>query len=295
MTEKTLDWLNLNRYRAYPLVNDGGIVVDGKRIPDCVLLDCTIMDTRHDIGIPELIFRSIDVTAERTRVEFTYAGSDFGFDITGEGENGIVVFDGRSTGDECGIGSDFVHARFIFSSHDRIIAEAGEGRWEFSGHVLPTKIASVEASGVTGISTSGSASVDGRDLPGTATGDVHLVDGYRTQPVVHNGKVVVKVGPSYGLDPCHYYPGHLETPSCDDIMLFFCGQNAVNSGNVTLDGGPGVTVTQGRTYLAREDIMDTFGNVGIEKGEGIPCIEVAASSELLRIYRPKQDNGQVGD
>lgn len=294
MTEKTLDWLNLNRHRAYPLVNDERLVVDGKRIPDCVLLDCTVMDTRHGIGTPDLIFRRIDVAQERTHVDFTYAGLDFGMDITG-GEDGISVFDGSSTGQGDGIGGEFVHARFVFSSHDRILDEAGEGTWEFSGQVLPTKIATVEASGVMGISTSGSAFVDGRELPGVATGDVHLVDGYRTQPVVHNGKVVVKVGNSYGFDPCHYYSGPLETPSCDDIMLFFCGQNAVNSGNVILKGGTGVTVTQGRKYVAKEDIIDTFGNVGIKKGEGVPCIEVVASSELMRIYRPKADAAQVDD
>ena len=40
-------------------------------------------------------------------------------------------------------------------------------------------------------------------------------------------------------------------------LFFFCGQNAINSGNVVLKGGYGISVSQGRKpSVLRDDISD---------------------------------------
>ena len=296
MTEKILDWLNHNRFRAYPFVNDAGLVSGGVRIPDCVLLDCVVMDTRHGISSPELVFKEIDVTNERTRVAFEYNGTAYSHTLTGGGgssdlgESSIVRVDGTSIG---GLASEMLFVKLVFSSHDYILENAGTGHWNFTGRVLPSKVMAVTASGVEGLHVNGSAHVQGFEGHGVARGDVTLVDGFRTQPAIQNGKILVKVGTNYGEDPCHYrendayYVGQThEQTSCDDLMFFFCGQNAIDTGDVVFEGGPGITVKQGGTYAARYAIINTYGEVGIEAGERVPCIEVVATPGLLKLYRP---------
>lgn len=290
MTEKTLDWLNLNRFRAYPFVNDEGLVCNGARIPDCVLLDCIVVDTRALENIPEMIFTGYSITDDYTRVFFSYNGEAYSYDISssaGDSETSIVKVEGTGLQNA---NNEYLYIKLVLSSHNYILQKAGKGQWTFKGKILPTKIISSTVSGVSGISVNGSANVSGFENSGTASGNVHLVDGFRTQPVVQNGKVLVKVGEHYGEDPCHY---NEDTGSdsndgaiCDDLLLFFCGQNAVNSSNVVLQGGPGISIKQGGSYTAKSDIVDTYGEVGVRRGEKIPCIEVVASSELMRIYRP---------
>lgn len=291
MTEKVLDWLNHNRFRAYPFVNDNGIVCNGTRIPDCVLLDCLVMDTRKEVSNPRLVFTEIDITSARTHVVFTYDGTEHSYDITGAGnDSSFVIVDGSSIP---GMNMELVFIKLIFSSHDYILQHAGEGNWRFSGNILPSKIVSVPASGVSGIVANGSSYVDGFSEQNTASGDVILVDGYRTQPVIYNGKVVVKVGTDYGEDPCHYRENDPEyeeqkrkRAACDELMFFFCGQNAIDNGNVAMQGGPGITVKQGGTYTVKSDIIDTYGEIGAKDGEILPCIEVIAAPSLLKLYRP---------
>lgn len=289
MTSKTLDWLNSNRFRAYPFVNDRGIIVNGARIPDCVLLDCMVMDTRDIQDPPELIFTGITVEETYTDVFFSYGDIKTSYRIGSDPssiEGTFVKVRGRINGD---IPSRFVQMRFVFSSPSYIYNSVGTGSWQFNGKVLPTKVVSVKASGVSGIKTNGSLLIQGA---GTATGDVHLVDGCRTQPGIKNGKVIVQVGTKYGEDPCWYKkpPEESENVDCSDLMLFFCGQNAINSGDVSISGGPGVNVTQGRKYTAKHDIIDTYGKVGISAGESVPCIEIVATTDLLNIYRPSEDS-----
>ena len=290
MTEKTLDWLNGNRFRAYPFVNDGGLLMNGKRIPNCVLLDCLVFDTR-DLGhIPELIFTEIDVTEEKTEVSFAYDGNDFSFTLKSQEEFENEVYGTESfvvLKDPCGLPSDKVYLRLTASSHAYILKEAGTGNWKFHGKILPTKVISGRVSGVSSISVNGSL---GEGVGGQARGLITLKDGYRTMPTIRNGRIVVNVGRKFGEDPCHHVFEDVGRTVCSDQMLFFCGQTADARGNVVLQGGKGVSVTQGRTYVASEDILDSKGEIGIRMGEEIPCIEVSASSELMKIYTPAQDS-----
>lgn len=112
--------------------------------------------------------------------------------------------------------------------------------------------------------------MDGHSSPSVAAGDVLLEDGYRTSPIIHRGKVLVRVGKKYGLDPCRYISEDYEYADCKDPLFFFCGQNGVNNGNVAISGGKGISVTQGRKY--RYNGMD------------IPCVEIVAGKELMDIY-----------
>lgn len=295
MTEKILDWLNHNRFRAYPLVNDKRLLCGGERIPDCVILDCLVMDTRHGKEDARLVFTHISVGDGETVVSFTYDGMPYSCTLeAGQGvsDDNIVTVGAEVVGSSA---EELLYIKLVFSSHDYILEHAGKGEWSFSGEALRSKVVSVAASGVMGLKTGGSSHVEGYEQAGTATGVVHLVDGYRTQPVIQNGSVVVKVGTRYGEDPCHYReddPEYLDElrnkTDCGELMFFFCGQNAVDSGDVAISGGPGVVVKHGGQYEATRDVVDTYGNVGLAAGERIPCIEVIADKGLLRLYRPSR-------
>ena len=297
MTEKTLDWLNHNRFRAYPFVDDAGLVCRGARIPDCVLLDCLVTDTRHLGYVPSLVFTGIAVSRDSTRVTFTYAGesSSVEFGPGQAGYGGSPAFTRIEGHLSAAPGEELLYMSFVFSSHEYILDAVGEGTWDFKGTVMPSKVISVAASGVMGLETGGSANVPGYEDGGTAAGVVTLEDGFRTQPVIQNGRVVVKVGNAYGENPCHYEEpdsdsstedGDSAEDQCGDLMLFFCGQNAISGGDVSLAGGPGVVVKSGGEYIAERDIADTYGGIGISAGERIPCIEITADSRLMHIYRP---------
>lgn len=283
MTEKTLDWLNANRYRAYPFVNDEGLVSDGVRVPTCVLLDCLVVDTTHRDVPLDLVFTGIRVTEAETTIDLSYGGRTFSYAFSGgetSGEGSFAVVQTQSPE------SVELHFRLVLSSHAYILEHAGIGQWSFRGRVLPTKIVSVPASGVSGLQVNGS---EGEGLEGIARGDVTLADGYRTMPVIKNGRVLVMVGTKYGKDPCHHvFPDNPDkSVNCQDLLLFFCGQTASTNGDVVIGGGPGVDVSQGRTYTAKRDVPDSTGTgIGIRAGERVPCIEVKATPELLRIYTP---------
>lgn len=285
MTTKVLDWLNNNRHIAYPFVNDAGLVVSGSRIPDCILLDCLVVDTRFDVPPSDMVFTGFEVTDKYTEVTFTYSDKTYTHRIPdSDSDSTISKYLGRV---DDHVNGGMLEITLTLSSHRYIIDNVGKGVWKFFGQILPSKIIRVPASGVNGISTKGSYKVEGFELPGIARGDVHLVDGFRTQPVVHDGKVLVKVGTGFGYDPCHYKGRYdVKRTSCDELLLFFCGQNAITSGDISLEGGPGINVEQGRTYTAKEDILDSHGNIGIRKGEEIPCVEIIATSSLKRLWKP---------
>lgn len=271
MTEKTLDWLNQNRYRAYPLMNDSRLICNGVRLPDCILLDCKVMDTRprRDNAVPSLFLTKVVITSDHTDMTLEYDGEEYLVKIEGNGDVERLI---GST--------EYVYTSVTTSSHARILETCGEGTWSLRAEVLRSKVVCVDASGVSSIKANG----NGEIIEGSATGVIRLVDGYRTQPVVQNGKVVVKVGNQYGLNPCRM-PGWktYDTTGCDNLMLFFCGQNAINSGNVVLQGGAGVVVHQG-TYIVKNAIGE------LKAGDTIPCIDVTTTSELLKIYRPSTDS-----
>ena len=285
MTEKTLDWLNANRFRAYPFVNDAGLLSDGKRIPDCMLLDCLVVDTRQAATAQSLTFTGLTVTTESSTITLTYGSRAFSYTFSGgttSGEGSFFVVRAPSN-----TPTPTLHFRLVLSSHAYILEHAGTGRWDFRGRVLPTKIIASAASGVSSLTVHGSEGTFDRGEPGSIKGEIELKDGYRTMPTIQNGRIVVRVGTQYGEDPCHHDWGvHPSEEECAKHLLFFCGQTGSRDGDVALKGGPGVSVTTGRNYVARRDIIDSYGNVGIQAGESIPCIEVSATSELMRIYTP---------
>lgn len=276
MTSETMEWLNQNRYRSYPMCRDEW---REKASPesklDAVLLDAMVFDCDSS-GTRELSVERISVSSDETRVFFKYGGVEFDVALSGGEKSGEGSYERVHGSIDCG-GSRRATFSLAFSSHAYIRDVMDEGVRELGCRVLPARVLCMsDGFGVDFVSANGSKGVEGHGDPGQASGDVVLEDGYRTSPVVFDGKVLVRVGKRYGYDPCKYDFGDDEAVDCRSPLFFFCGQNAINGGNVVVKGGAGVVVTQGRSYNVRD---------GSCAGKSIPAIEIVAAKALLDMYK----------
>ena len=287
LTAKTMEWLNQNRHRSYPMQRNAW---RDKASPesglDCVLLDALVFDADSS-GHETFELVSVKVESSKTIVTIRYNGSEFAENIpagTVSGE-GSFYFRRRFLPSS---GRRHAVASLVFSSHSYIKEVMGEGLWDVECPLLPARVVSLtDGIGVDRIVANGSYGVEGHEGRRDVDGDVVLEDGYRTSPVISNGRVLVRVGKRYGLDPCTYDFGDAGDRDCRRPLFYFCGQNAVNSGNIVIKGGKGVNVTQGGEYVVHDRNSKC-------NGKSIPCIEIAAGRELLDMYKPTASMSQQG-
>ena len=283
LTSKTMEWLNHNRHRSYPMKRDEW---REKASPtsglDCILLDATLFDPDAK-GDESLIVSRVKVAESSTRIAFIYGGRMFGVVLSGGEEIGDGSFE-RVRGVVEGSGARGASVSLVFSSHAYIRSVVGDGEWKLDSPVLDSRVVRVsDGIGVDGISVNGSEGVSGHDSASKASGDVVIEDGYRTSPIIYGGKVFVRVGRRYGYNPCKFDFGDAGSRDCRRPLFFFCGQNAVNNGNIVLRGGKGVSVSQGRSYT----VMDAKSKCN---GMTIPCVEIVAGRELVDICNPVADS-----
>lgn len=276
MTSEIMEWLNQNRNRSYPMCRDEWREkVSPESRLDAVLLDALVFDCDSN-GIRELCLEKISILPYKTVISLRYGGSDFDVVLSGGEKSGESSYERVCGSVDCG-GYRRATFSFVFSSHAYINDVMDEGVWELGCRVLPSRVLCMsDGFGVDFVATNGSKGVEGHGAPSHATGDVVLEDGYRTSPVIFDGQVLVRVGRRYGYDPCKYDFGDEEVVDCRSPLFFFCGQNAINGGNVVVKGGPGVSVTQGRSYR----VMD-----GVCAGKLIPAIEISAAKSLIDMYK----------
>lgn len=277
LTDRAMKWLDQNRFRSFPMESSEW----RKRVSpasglDRVLLDALLFDACAS-GDEDLVVESISVTDEETSVSMSYGGTSFNVILALDSNEGgpdyetvrgkLTLSDGRS-----------VSISLVFSKHVDILDAVGKGSWNIVCRVLGSRVVRLsDGIGVDEVVSNGSYGVDGHVSARGASGDVVLEDGYRTSPIIQNGRVLVRVGKRFGKDPCHYDFGEEGATDCRKPLFFFCGQNAINSGNVVLKGGYGISVSQGRKYAVRS---------GRLSGREVPCIEVVANSDLLGMYSP---------
>jgi len=277
LTDRSMGWLNQNRMRSYPMVRDEWRKkVSPESGLDCVILDALLFDSDAN-GDEELELVSVSVTHESTSITMRYGGIEFHVPAMTGGETSGDGSYSSFRASVQGNGTRAATISLVFSSHAYILGSVGEGHWEIGCRVLDSRVVRIsDGMGVDGIYSNGSKGVPGHEVASLADGDVVLEDGYRTSPVVLNGRVLVRVGNRYGYDPCTYGYGEDGNVECRSPLFFFCGQNAINGGNIVLKGGKGITVTQGRSYNVRS---------GSCKGKTIPCIEIVAGRELIDILK----------
>ncbi len=277
LTDRAMKWLDQNRFRSFPMESsEWRKKVSPASGLDRVLLDALLFDAGAS-GNEELVVESISVSDDDTVVSMSYGGTSFNVVLTFPSPGGgldyetvrgrLTLADGRS-----------VSISLVFSKHLDILGAVGTGSWNLGCRVLGSRVVRLsDGIGVDEIVSNGSSGVEGHSSARGASGDVVLVDGYRTSPIIQNGRVLVRVGKRFGKDPCHYDFGDEGATDCRKPLFFFCGQNAINSGNVVLKGGYGISVSQGRKYAVRS---------GRLSGREVPCIEVVANSDLLGMYSP---------
>lgn len=277
MTSVYTEWLDQNRRRSYPMEREEWRSrVSSESGLDCILLDALVFDSDAS-SIGTLIFSKVEISRDATNVYLIYRGKTVTITLTEGLSSGEESYERVKLAVDVG-GERMVTMSLAFSSHAYIRDMLADGIYDLNCSVLPTRVISLsDGYGVDALITNGSIGVAGHDAMSEANGDVVLEDGYRTSPIVHRGRVMVRVGKRYGLDPCHYDYGANGAKDCRKPLFFFCGQNAVNSGNILLKGGKGVSVQQGRSYVVKS---------GSCAGKTIPCIEIVAGRELLDIYHP---------
>lgn len=283
LTAKTMEWLNQNRHRAYPMRREEWrIKVPSGSMLDCVLLDAIICNV-NAVGYETVEISSIDITSERTEVIMKYGDRSFTISLVGGETSGALSYE--HTRLEIGDNSDIrkVEISLSFSSHAYIVDTVGYGHWDLGCPLLISRVVNLtDGFGVDGIATNGSLRIDGHESAAIATDDVWLEDGFRTSPVIMDGKVLVRVGTRFGKNPCKYDYGDDAMTDCRKPMFFFCGQNAINNGNIVLKGGKGVNVIPGGKYTINDKNSKC-------NGKTIPCIEIVAGKELLDIYSPSEE------
>lgn len=271
------EWLDSNRHRSYPMDTYGWRrVVSPESGLDCVILDAMVFDPSASGG-DELVVSGISVSESSTRVSMEYCGIGFDVVLSESAESeGTGSFDVRAMHIDTP-GGGKASAYFVFSRHSSIVDVVGLGEWKIGCRVIGSRVASLnDGVGVDGVRVSGSEGVDGHAEEAVASGSVVLEDGFRTSPVVRDGKVVVRVGTRFGLDPCKFDLDVGGSNDCRRPLMFFCGQNATNSGNVDLKGGPGISVLSGGTY--------TINDVSSKcDGKTVPCVEIVAGNKLLEM------------
>lgn len=283
LTSKTMEWLNHNRHRSYPMKRDEW----RERVSpisglDCVLLDAMLFDSDAR-GDESLIVSRVKVDENATKISFIYGGRMFVVILSGGEESGDGSFE-RVSGVVEGSGIRGASVSLVFSSHAFIRSVVGDGEWKLDSPVLDSRVVRVsDGMGVDGILVNGSEGVSGYDSTSKVSGDVIIEDGYRTSPIIYYGKVLVRVGRRYGYDPCKFDFRDAGPKDCRRPLFFFCGQNAVNNGNIVLRGGKGVGVSQGRSYTIRDAKSKCNGMT-------IPCVEIVAGRELVDICNPVSDS-----
>lgn len=276
VTSIAQNWLDENRHRAFPMDrSEWRKSVSPESGLDCVMLDATLFDPGAS-SEERLDVSSVSVSESMTTVSMRYAGKTFSVGLTGGDVHGEGSFDARAMLID-GAGEEKASVKLVFSSHAHILENVGTGEWELGCRVERARVIWMPCgTGVDGIRVNGSKGVIGVARQKTASGSVVLQDGYRTSPVISGGKVVVRVGTRFGIDPCGFDLDDGGTRDCSRPLLFFCGQNAINSGNVVIKGGRGISVSQGRTYTVNDRSSKC-------DGKKIPCIEIVAGQELLDI------------
>lgn len=279
LTAKTMDWLDSNRNRSYPMKSDEWrSKVSPESGLDCVVLDALLFDSDAK-GDEILSITMIEVQESGTKIAFRYGGSEFE----------VAISEGSESGEESyrcikgvvpGAGSRGASVSLVFSSHPYIRSAVGDGKWMLDCPVLESRVVRIsDGAGVDSISVNGSEGVEGHDSPADVSGDVVLEDGYRTSPIIFRGNVFVRVGRRFGYDPCNFDFGDASSRDCRRPLLFFCGQNAINSGNIMLKGGKGISVSNGGNYTVRDRKSKCNGMT-------IPCVEIVAGRELLDMCKP---------
>ena len=288
MTTEIIGWLNQNRYRSYPLSRDTWREkVSPESGLDRVLLDALVFDCgSHDVK--KLVLNRITMSDSDAKVYFSYGDQDFDVVLDGSSAAGSNVDYGsyeRVRLSMAGHGRNAMIS-LVFSSHSHLVKFLPVGDWDIGCPVMQSRVINLsDGYGVDRMAVKGSHNVDGHDLASDVDGEVVLEDGYRTSPIIHNGRILVRVGKGYGYNPCNYDYGEEGSRDCRKPLFFFCGQNAVNSGNIVLKGGVGITVQQGRNYTVRDDEDSPC------RGKNIPSVEIIAGRQLQDMYRPSQNMG----
>lgn len=232
MPERTIEWLNLNRYRRYPFIEDDVIEDDTAvlTLPDSCIVDAYYVIYTTAVA-PQLRLYSVAVNGAGTLVTFTFrsgTSTDYvmvvpaSLDPTYEGR--VRVTSG---------GSLISLLRVVFASGVADIAAnpTYQGNtYIFTDKLLEPAVTSLQGSNRV-------LRINGYDGP------IYFADGVNTRitvrPALNVLRIVCGVGEGLGIS-CEDAAGGQE--ACDKAVYYVNGRHPDWLGRFAIRGGPGITV-----------------------------------------------------
>ena len=231
MTFRSEEWLNQNRYRAYPFIEDASLesVGGALTLADNCVVDASLIS--YDIALADLQLLSLAVAADGSTVTFTFrAGATSMVIIVPGAFTGI--YEGRVSVSGGGHLSRLLRVKFAEGAPVLAAAPAYRGNTYAFAHAYLEPAVSVQQIGTRVSSING------------YTGTIYFSDGYNSGVTLLAAANVLRftatVGAGWGIS-CDPLPGE-PAADCGQNLYYINGQHPNWLGQFALRGSSGLSV-----------------------------------------------------
>ena len=213
------EWLNENRYRRYPFVDDADTVLGMLEIPNTVLLDfqCTVTTNTYVANNVALV--QVDTSPSDVALTFAVGNLSFTVVVPAAAATPYIVR---------GYTAELQYGLIFGEGIAELIGSLATYTGEIDINPVLVTVATARVDSITAVSHS------------KLSGAILVEPGYNVEPTVADNAIQLyaAVGAGAGI----YCETLADVVSCNQAILWFCGQNASEDGNVQIVPGPGVQV-----------------------------------------------------
>lgn len=225
MKARTVEWLNENRYRVYPFVENSSLAVNGaSALSLATILDFSLVTTLTSLGAAQTL-QSFTVTADGVTFNF---GGTFTFNLL---VPSAASFPYLANGTQ-----DGVYYTTVFGEGCTALMSLPAATYTMAEPpvIQPALLVDQSQHRVDSITAQGIGQA-------RLTGTIWIEPGYNCDPVVGANFIRFSVAPGRGAGR-YCTPLSDDVLSCRDAFLWWNGQNASQDGNYLLAAGTGLVV-----------------------------------------------------
>lgn len=227
MVNRTVEWLNANRYRRYPFRDDTNLACTGGReLPNNVLLDCRLVSCTAAVSLLTLL--SVEVTAGQSSLLFCFG---YGLHMFYVEVPAAAAFPYQVAGSSAGF-----QYTLVFGEGCTTVFGYPVGVYNMTSTpvIQPALTVVQDRHRVDTVQATGEGQA-------VLSGLIYVEPGYNCDPTVVPDSIRLSAGLGYGAG--RYCERLLDAVvSCADAILWWNGQNASEDGNIEIRGGQGVDV-----------------------------------------------------